>query len=278
MRVGLSIPNFAEPGRLLDIARAAEAGGWDGWFLWDHILVDREHAVPVSEPWTVLAAAAVTTSRIRLGTMVTPIAQRRPSVWRVRSPPSITCRKDGPCWGRAWRAARGRVRAVRRVCRSEHHAALVDEGLTVLNALWQGEPVTHRGPAYTLDGGQFAPRPVRRPRPCRFGRRARYRLVLACGGLRGGTASCRSMPETEFRPATPDEVAAAVADIANTRGTLDDFEVAVWTVADDHQTLAARTSRQARRGSSRALLRVTTGSTMPPASPPPARPLTFSPA
>ena len=42
--------------------------------------------------------------------------------------------------------------------------------------------------------------------------------------------------ETEFRPARPDEVTVAVADIANTRGTLDDFEVAVWTVADDPQT------------------------------------------
>ena len=44
--------------------------------------------------------------------------------------------------------------------------------------------------------------------------------------------------DTEFRPASPDEVAASVADIVNTRGTLDDFEVAVWTVADDPQTRA----------------------------------------
>ncbi len=80
MRYGLSVPNFAEPDRLLEIARAAEGGGWDGWFLWDHILIDREHPVPVSEPWTVLAAAAVTTSRIRLGTMVTPLPRRRPWV------------------------------------------------------------------------------------------------------------------------------------------------------------------------------------------------------
>ena len=62
MRYGLSIPNFAEPDRLLDVARAAEASGWDGFFLWDHILVERDRAVPVSEPWTVLAAAATATS------------------------------------------------------------------------------------------------------------------------------------------------------------------------------------------------------------------------
>src|SRR5688572_9965748 len=80
MRFGLSIPNFAEPDRLLDVARAVDGNGWDGFFLWDHIVVDRQSPVPISEPWTVLAAAAMATSRVRLGTLVTPIARRRPWV------------------------------------------------------------------------------------------------------------------------------------------------------------------------------------------------------
>ena len=80
MRFGLSIPNFAEPDRLLDVARAVDGNGWDGFFLWDHIVVDRQSPVPISEPWTVLAAAAMVTSRVRLGTLVTPVARRRPWV------------------------------------------------------------------------------------------------------------------------------------------------------------------------------------------------------
>jgi hypothetical protein len=44
--------------------------------------------------------------------------------------------------------------------------------------------------------------------------------------------------KTDFRPASPDEVAAAVADIASTR-TLDGFDVAVWSVADDEDTRTA---------------------------------------
>jgi alkanesulfonate monooxygenase SsuD/methylene tetrahydromethanopterin reductase-like flavin-dependent oxidoreductase (luciferase family) len=80
VRHGISIPNFAEPGALLEIARAADGAGWDGFFLWDHIVVDRRHPPAISEPWTVLAAAAVTTARVRLGTMVTPVARRRPWV------------------------------------------------------------------------------------------------------------------------------------------------------------------------------------------------------
>ena len=58
MRFGISIPNFAEPERLAEVACAAEQHGWDGFFLWDHILVERHGTVPISEPWTVLAAVA----------------------------------------------------------------------------------------------------------------------------------------------------------------------------------------------------------------------------
>ena len=36
--------------------------------------------MPVSEPWTVLAAAAMATRHVRLGTLVTPVARRRPWV------------------------------------------------------------------------------------------------------------------------------------------------------------------------------------------------------
>ena len=196
MRFGLSVPNFAEPDRLLDIARAAEASGWDRWFLWDHILVDREHAVPVSEPWTVLAAAAMATARIRLGTMVTPIARRRP--WVLAAPGDhrrSPVERTGRAGRRTWRAARGRVRAVRRVVRSE----------TTLRLLLKGSPCsTPCGRAsQSLTGvpptGSTACSSRRvqfSNRACRFGRRARYPLVLACGGPRVGTASCRSMPRT----------------------------------------------------------------------------------
>lgn len=85
MRYGLSVPNFADPVRLVEVAQAADASGWDGSFLWDHMVVDRDASPPISEPWTILAAAAaaaaaMATSRTRLGTMVTPVARRRPWV------------------------------------------------------------------------------------------------------------------------------------------------------------------------------------------------------
>ncbi len=80
MRFGLWSPNLAEygsPRGLLEIAEAAEANGWDGFFIWDRLMFDG----PVADPQIVLAATAARTERIVLGTLVTAIARRRP--WKV---------------------------------------------------------------------------------------------------------------------------------------------------------------------------------------------------
>jgi alkanesulfonate monooxygenase SsuD/methylene tetrahydromethanopterin reductase-like flavin-dependent oxidoreductase (luciferase family) len=79
---GLGVPNggdFADPGRLAALAHAAEAAGWDGFFLWDHV-IRRRPWQPMVDPWVTLAAVAVATDHLVLGPMVTPLARRRVSV------------------------------------------------------------------------------------------------------------------------------------------------------------------------------------------------------
>src|SRR5262249_58226767 len=66
-----------DPRTVAEVASAAEEAGWDGLFVWDH-LVHRRHRRPYGDPWMLLTAAALATSRIRLGTLVTPVARRRP--------------------------------------------------------------------------------------------------------------------------------------------------------------------------------------------------------
>lgn len=78
MRFALSVPPFTDPAVVLGWARAAEANGWDGFFLWDHLRWDDQ--VEVHDPWTLLGAIATTTERMRIGTMVTPLSRRRPAV------------------------------------------------------------------------------------------------------------------------------------------------------------------------------------------------------
>jgi alkanesulfonate monooxygenase SsuD/methylene tetrahydromethanopterin reductase-like flavin-dependent oxidoreductase (luciferase family) len=41
---------------------------------------------------------------------------------------------------------------------------MLDEGLMILDGLWSGETVTHRGQHYAVEGVSLAPRPLQRPR------------------------------------------------------------------------------------------------------------------
>jgi alkanesulfonate monooxygenase SsuD/methylene tetrahydromethanopterin reductase-like flavin-dependent oxidoreductase (luciferase family) len=82
VQFGLNVINFSQLGRpsmIQEIARRAEAAGWDGLFTWDHVLAhwDQEAAY---DPWILLAAAACVTERILVGTNVTPVPRRRPHV------------------------------------------------------------------------------------------------------------------------------------------------------------------------------------------------------
>ncbi|KJK34163.1 luciferase family protein, partial [Lentzea aerocolonigenes] len=73
MRFAIYVPcygdTYGDPAVLGDLAVEAEAAGWDGFFMWDHVV-----AQPlVADPWVTLGAVAARTSRITLGPMITPV-------------------------------------------------------------------------------------------------------------------------------------------------------------------------------------------------------------
>ncbi len=83
MKYGMTLPPFgafADPEILAAHARLAEEVGWDGFFVWDHILFNRS-GYDIADPWIALAAVACATTSIRIGAMITPIARRRP--WKL---------------------------------------------------------------------------------------------------------------------------------------------------------------------------------------------------
>ena len=168
MRYGLSVPNlgvYGEPRRLVGLAQAAEAAGWDGFFLWDSVLVDPHRPQPVVDPWVVLAAIATVTERIRLGPMVTPLARRRP--WKLaRETVSLDHLSGGRLilgvglgdpaeveFGHFGEATDARARADR-----------LDEGLAVLAGLWSGRPFAYAGEHFQVREAVFLPTPVQTPR------------------------------------------------------------------------------------------------------------------
>jgi alkanesulfonate monooxygenase SsuD/methylene tetrahydromethanopterin reductase-like flavin-dependent oxidoreductase (luciferase family) len=167
LRHGITVPNFAEnPADLIDLGVAAEQAGFDGFFLWDHIVFSNTgDGPPIADPWQVLAAVATRTSRIRIGTMITPVPRRRP--WQLARQ---TATLDVLSGGRLilgvgiGSPAYGDFGIFHEPTGDRARADLLDEGLAVLDGLWTGEPFSYAGQHYTVDRVRFRPRPVQRPR------------------------------------------------------------------------------------------------------------------
>src|SRR5664279_420432 len=109
-RRGLFLAPFdelSEPSLLADLAVRAESRGWDGLFLWDHIVFPPPVRA-VADPWIVLSAIAAKTARLRIGPMVTPLSRRR-----VQKVARETVTLDRLSRGRLTWAASGMCRQVR---------------------------------------------------------------------------------------------------------------------------------------------------------------------
>jgi alkanesulfonate monooxygenase SsuD/methylene tetrahydromethanopterin reductase-like flavin-dependent oxidoreductase (luciferase family) len=163
MRYGLFFPPFdalADARLVAALAAEAEAAGWDGVFLWDH-LVYSEPVERILDPWICLAAAAMTTERVLLGPMVTPLSRRRPAVV-ARQALSLDHLSRGRLvlgfgLGDDWR-----TREMSRFGEEADpvaRAALLDERLGVLTGLLSGNQVDHAGPHERIDAVTFLPAP-----------------------------------------------------------------------------------------------------------------------
>jgi alkanesulfonate monooxygenase SsuD/methylene tetrahydromethanopterin reductase-like flavin-dependent oxidoreductase (luciferase family) len=162
VRYGFIIPK-GDPLTVADLAREAEASGWDGVFYWDGIYVGE--GWEIYDPWVVMAAMAMRTERVRIGAMLTPPARRRPwklaretmtldrlSNGRLVLPVGLGALDDGG-FSKVGEPTDRKVRA-----------RLLDESLEILTGLWSGEPFAYEGEHYRLEEMTFLPRPVQSPR------------------------------------------------------------------------------------------------------------------
>ena len=164
---GIAVPNFGEdPAGLIELGVAVEQAGFDGFFLWDHIVFsDSGDGPPIADPWLVLGVVATRTSRIRLGTMITPVPRRRP--WQLARQTTTLDRLSG---GRVilgvgiGSPAYGDFGIFHEPQGARERADMLDEGLDVLAGLWSGERFSYSGQHYTVDPVRFTPAPVQRPR------------------------------------------------------------------------------------------------------------------
>src|SRR5437763_7249342 len=171
MRFSINIPNFgdfADPRAVATVAFAAEQAGWDGLFVWDHVLhvKSERRGEAFGDPWILLTAAALATSGLRLGTMLTPVARRRPEqlARQVATLDSLTGGRmifaaglGGPIedeFGSFGDTTDPVVLAER-----------LDEGLDLLRRYWSGQPVNHHGRHYQVHDVMLLPTTLQHPHP-----------------------------------------------------------------------------------------------------------------
>jgi alkanesulfonate monooxygenase SsuD/methylene tetrahydromethanopterin reductase-like flavin-dependent oxidoreductase (luciferase family) len=169
MRYGLSLPNGGachDAKRLAEFAHLAEETGWDGAFLEDYIVWQGHMDTPTYDPWVGLAAMALSTKRIRLGTMVTALPRRRP--WKLaRETVTLDHLSDGRLIlgvGLGDTSIDISLTHFGEVTNAKERAKMTDEALDVLVGLWSGRPFSFDGEHYHVKNVTLLPRPVQTPR------------------------------------------------------------------------------------------------------------------
>ena len=152
---------FAHPRTLADLARDAEQAGWDGFFIWDDVT---GYATDLTDPWISLAAVALSTSRIRLGALITPLARRRP--WKVaRETVALDQLSEGRLvFGVGTGGGPEQYGDLGDIDNPRQRGEMLDEGLEVLTGLWSAQPFQFEGQHYHIRKAHFQPGPVQRPR------------------------------------------------------------------------------------------------------------------
>jgi F420-dependent oxidoreductase-like protein len=168
MRIGLDVaqhqllwPELAER------VQFAESAGFDGAWVFDHLSpLYGDPNGPCLEGWTLLAGLAATTSRIRLGVLVTGITYRHPSMLATEAI-TVDHISNGRLelgMGAAWHQPEHEALGIPFPPIKER-AERLEEGVQVIRLLMTKDRATFSGRHYQLANARYHPRPVQRPHP-----------------------------------------------------------------------------------------------------------------
>lgn len=223
IKFGLALP-YVSARKVAQLSTLAEESGWDGCFLGD--------AIWCEDPMIGLAAAAMTTRHIRLGTMITPMPLRRP--WKVASESVALDRlSDGRLIlglgaGAVWM---GWQSFPDEVTDSKARAEMLDESIDILTLLYQRKPFDYEGRHYhlkltQLDEQHYPPGPIQQPRVPLWvvgiwPRMKSMQRVLKCDGLIVEMVDRNG----KVQEATPADIAAMKAFVEANRTLTTPFDI-----------------------------------------------------
>ena len=153
---------------LLRVAQTAEELGYDAFFRSDHYLaIGGDGGVGSTDAWVTLAGLARETSRIRLGTLVSPVTFRQPGVLAI-SVAQVDQMSGGRVelgLGTGWYDGEHAAYGIPFPPLGQRFEQL-EEQLQVLRGLWASDgPYSFKGSHYELTDSPALPKPVQRPGP-----------------------------------------------------------------------------------------------------------------
>jgi len=223
MKYGLALP-YGSARTAARLSQLAEVSGWDGCFLGD--------AIWCEDPMIALTAAAVATTRIRLGTMIIPVPLRRP--WKIASESVALDRlSDGRLilglgTGAVWM---GWQSFPDEVTDAKARAEMLDETIDILTLLYQRVQFDYDGRHYHLkltlmDTMHYPPKPVQQPRIPIWAvgiwpRQKSMQRVLKCDGM----FVEKRNPQGEIETVTPDDIVEIKAYVDANRSLTTPFDI-----------------------------------------------------
>lgn len=239
----VAAPCFADdPMDLVALAVEAEAAGFDGFFLWDHMVFANDGNGPsIVDPWAVLSVIAARTTSIMLGPMITPVPRRRPWVLARQTVTLDRIANGRTVFGVGIGSpAHGDFGIFGDETDARTRAEMLDEGLAILAGLWSGERFEFDGDHYSVEPVRFQPTPAQ-------GRR----IPVWVGGVLPAVAPMRRAARWEgavpirfaeralARPSAAD-IASARDLVLERRGSVEGYDLVVWAeVAQDPAKVSA---------------------------------------
>ena len=221
MKYGLLVANigsYSDPRFVAELAADAEAAGWDGLFIWDHLAF--AWGMPTADPWVTLTACALRTSRIVLGPGITPVPRRRVQDLALTLATLDRLSGGRVVFGAGLGGNRGEFERFGESFSRRRRVELLTEGLATLRAWFDGDEVNGiqlkpppTGACTDLDrreqpGDAPARRPLRRlvreqRRQGRHDDDARGRRRGRGSGRRRRDRRARLLPRSHLPPTTP---------------------------------------------------------------------------
>ena len=156
---------------MLAIATDAEAAGFSRLWVSDHLFLDADAVTKdCLEAWTLLAALAVRTNRIRIGPMVTSQSYRNPALL-AKMAADVDVMSGGRLdfgVGAGWKEIEYRAYGYDFPDAPTRVTQLV-ETLEICIRMWKEERATYRGKHYRIENALCSPKPAQRPLPIWIG-------------------------------------------------------------------------------------------------------------